>query len=44
MASKKASNSTKRLNKAKKLEATRPLKTPSVGDIVVTKPADISSS
>jgi len=34
MASKKAGNSTKRLKKAKKLEATKPL------EIVVTKPTD----
>jgi hypothetical protein len=43
MASKKAGNSTKRLKKAKKLEATKPLK-PTMGDIVVTKPTDISAS
>jgi hypothetical protein len=40
MPAKKAS---KRLKKAKKLEATKPLK-PTAGDIVVTKPTNISSA
>jgi hypothetical protein len=42
MAPRKVSNTAKRLKKAKKLEATKPLK-PTMGDIVVTKPTDVSA-
>jgi type VI protein secretion system component Hcp len=39
----KAKKSTKRLSKAKKLEATKPLSKVSVGDISITKSIDKSS-
>jgi hypothetical protein len=41
MASKKSSKSTKRLKKAKQLEATKPL---SISEIVVTKHTGVASS
>jgi hypothetical protein len=39
----KAKKSTKRLGKAKKLEATKPLSKPSMGDISITKTIDKAS-